>query len=103
LDIVSVIAWLSIAAIPLAVLPGWLAGAGNRPLAALIMGRDGWRRSETAWPHGVQEDDEVTWQFRQVGRTLGDDRPPDPTDPSDRPAPALDVERVRPTLRVRSR
>jgi hypothetical protein len=103
MDIVSVIVWLSIAAIPLAVLPGWLAGAGNRPLATLVMGRDAWRRSEAAWPHGVQEDDQVTWQFREAGQTLGEDRPPDPTDPSDRLAPALDVEPVRPTVRVRSR
>jgi hypothetical protein len=100
MDVISVIAWLSIAAIPIAVLSGWLAGAGNRPLTALVMGRDGWRRSETAWPHGVQEDDEVTWQFTKVGRKLDEARP---TDPPDRPAPALEVERVRPTLRIRSR
>jgi hypothetical protein len=94
---ISVIAWLSLAALPLAVLSGWLAGSGNRPLTALVVGREGWRRAETAWPHGVQEDDDVKWQFGGGGQETGGTAPPDA------PSAQLGIERVRPTLRVRSR
>jgi hypothetical protein len=97
MEMISVIAWVSLAALPLAVLSGWLAGSGNRPLTALVLGRDGWRRAETAWPHGVQEDDDVTWKFGQGGQEAGGTAPPDA------PSAQLGVERVRSTLRVRSR
>jgi hypothetical protein len=94
----SVIAWLGLAALPIAALSGWLAGTGSRPLTALVLGRDGWRRAETAWPHGVQEDDDVTWKFGHGGgQETGSTAPPDA------PSAQLGVERVRPTLRVRSR
>jgi hypothetical protein len=97
MDIVSVIVWVGLAALPLAVLSGWLAGAGSQPLTALVLGREAWRRSATAWPLGVQEDDEVTWRFGDAIRTPAD---PDRADP---PAAPPQVERVRPMLRVRSR
>ena len=96
MEMISVIVWLSLAAVPLAVLSGWLAGVGNRPLTALVLGRDAWRRSETAWPHGVQEEDEVSWRFGEAGS------PPIGSGESDPPSAPLEVERVRPTLRVRS-
>ncbi len=97
MDLISVIVWIGLAAVPIAVLSGWLAGAGNRPLTALVLGREGWRRSETAWPHGVQEDDDVTWQFAEPGRRLDEARPADP------PGPTVSLERARPRLHLRSR
>jgi hypothetical protein len=87
MDMISVIVWLSLAAVPLAVLSAWLAGTGNRPLASLMLGRDEWRRSQTAWPIGVQEDDDVSWRFG------------DPAQPNAESEPK--TERLRPTLRVR--
>jgi hypothetical protein len=101
MDMISVIFWLGLAAVPLAVLPGWLAGAGSQPLAALVLGREAWKRSATAWPRGVQEDDDVTWQFGDVAQSAeGGDGPDSTTAPGAAP---LSVERVRPSLRVRSR
>jgi hypothetical protein len=87
MDVISMIVWLSLAAVPLAVLSAWLVGAGNRPLASLMLGRDEWRRSQTAWPIGVQEDDAVSWRFRDPGQPNSDSAP--------------QTERLRPTVRVR--
>jgi hypothetical protein len=110
MDMISVIVWLSLAAVPLAVLSGWLAGAGNLPLAPLVLGRDAWRRSATAWPHGVQEDNEVTWRFvkaNRPGAEAGDRYDPPCDSPydslSDPPSVDQSLERVRPTLSVRAR
>jgi hypothetical protein len=87
MDMISMIVWLSLAAVPLAVLSAWLVGTGNRPLASLMLGRDEWRRSQTAWPIGVQEDDDVSWRFRDPGQPNVESEP--------------ETERLRPTLRVR--
>jgi hypothetical protein len=87
MDMIFMIVWLSLAAVPLAVLSAWLVGAGNRPLASLMLGRDEWRRSQTAWPIGVQEDDDVSWRFHDAGQPKADPEPK--------------TERLRPTLHVR--
>jgi hypothetical protein len=97
MDLVSVIVWIGLAAAPFAVLSGWLAGSGNLPLTTLVLGRDAWRRSATAWPRGVQEDDEVTWRFGDTAKPFAAPARPDP------PSAPLEMERVRPILRVRSR
>jgi hypothetical protein len=97
MDMISMIVWLSLAAVPLAVASAWLAGAGNRPLATLMLGRDEWRRAQTAWPHGVQEDDNVSWHFRDPGQPPGES-----WGPASGPRSVIpEMERVRPTLRVR--
>jgi hypothetical protein len=97
MDMIWMIVWLSLAAVPLAVLSGWLVGPGSRPLATLMLGRDAWRRAEAAWPVGVQEDDDVSWHFGSAGKAPGSSGAPGP--PSIKP----ETERIRPTLRVRSR
>jgi hypothetical protein len=97
MDMIAMIVWLILAAVPLAVLSAWLVGAGNRPLASLMLGRDEWRRAQTAWPHGVQEDDDVTWRFRDPGHPPGEAGGPASGPPSVMPA----TERLRPTVHVR--
>jgi hypothetical protein len=97
MDMIWMIVWLSLAAVPLAVASGWLVGPGSRPLATLMLGRDAWRRSQAAWPVGVQEDDDVSWHFGGAGKA------PVASDASGPPSIEPETERVRPTLRVRSR
>lgn len=63
MDMVSIILWVAVAAIPLAVLSGWLIGPGERPLGGLINGPDAWWRSTMPWPKGVQEEDDVRWRI----------------------------------------
>jgi hypothetical protein len=97
MEMIWMIVGLSLAAVPLAVASGWLVGSGSRPLATLMLGRDAWRRSQTAWPVGVQEDDDVSWHFGGTGKA------PVASDASGPPSIEPETERVRPTLRVRSR
>jgi hypothetical protein len=97
MDMIWMIVWLSLAAVPLAVASGWLVGQGSRPLSTLMLGRDAWRRSQSAWPVGVQEDDDVSWHFGGPGRT------PVSSNGSEPPSIEPETERVRATLRVRSR
>jgi hypothetical protein len=67
MNLILALVLLGLAATPLAVLLGWLDRRGSRPLGALLHGRDseGWWRATMPWPQGVQEDDEVTWTFRE--------------------------------------
>ena len=97
MDVIWMMVWLSLPAVPFAVASGWLVGRGSRPLATLMLGRDAWRRSQTAWPVGVQEDDVVTWHFGGAGKAQAS------SDASGSPSIEPETERVRPTLRVRSR
>jgi len=66
MDVMLTIVLLSIAAAPLALLSGWFDRRGSQPLGALVNGRDsdGWWRATMPWPEGVQEDDDMTWNFR---------------------------------------
>lgn len=63
MDLISIILMGALAAVPLAVLSGWLIGPGERPLGGLINGREAWWRSTMPWPQGVQEDDDVRWRI----------------------------------------
>jgi hypothetical protein len=65
-DLIFALVLLSVAVAPLALLSGWLAGRGSRPLGALVnsSGSEAWWRSTMPWPRGVQEEDDVTWSFR---------------------------------------
>lgn len=67
MNLILAIVLLGLAATPLAILLGWLDRRGSRPLGALLHGRDSeaWWRATMPWPRGVQEDDEVTWKFRE--------------------------------------
>jgi hypothetical protein len=62
-DLILALALLALAVAPLALLSGWLAGRGSRPLGALVNsgGNEGWWRSTMPWPHGVQEEDDLPW------------------------------------------
>lgn len=66
MNVIYALVLLSLAAMPLALLLGWLDCRGSRALATLVNGRDseGWWRATMPWPTGVQEEDEVTWSFR---------------------------------------
>lgn len=81
MNVISALVLLGLAAMPLALLLGWLDRRGSRQLATLVNGRDseGWWRATMPWPTGVQEEDEVTWSFRSSqepgGRTRAAVRP----------------------------
>ncbi len=73
MNLILALVLLGLAATPLAILLGWLDRRGSRPLGALVHGRDseGWWRATMPWPRGVQEDDEVTWKFRESQQPTG--------------------------------
>jgi hypothetical protein len=68
---------LAAAAAPLAVLGAWFAARGNPRTGSLVHvgGSEGWWRQALPWPRGVQEDDEVHWNF---GPPQQPDEAPDP-------------------------
>ena len=65
MNLISALLLLGVAAAPLAVLGAWLAGRRDPRQGSLVQvgGSDGWWRQTMPWPHGVQEDDEVHWNF----------------------------------------
>jgi hypothetical protein len=92
-DLILALVLLSLAVAPLALLSGWLAGRGSRPLGALVNvgGSEGWWRSTMPWPRGVQEEDDLTWTFRES---------PQPAEPSRRTTAEVDEAdelRIEPT------
>jgi len=70
-DLLAALVLISVAAAPLALLSGWLAGRGSRQLGSLVNGGDSetWWRSTMPWPRGVQEEDDLTWSFRDTQPT----------------------------------
>ena len=58
-EVIVIVVGIGLAFAPVAALSGWLAGPGQRPLGALMHGRDTWWRSTMPWPQGVQEEDGV--------------------------------------------
>ena len=92
MNLISALLLLAAAAAPLAVLGAWLAARREPRVASLIHvgGPDGWWRQAMPWPHGVQEDDEVHWNFGPPERP---DRHPD----------ALTIDPVRLSPRLRRR
>jgi hypothetical protein len=73
MNLVLALVLLSLAATPLALLLGWLDRRGSLQLGSLVNRGDseGWWRATMPWPHGVQEDDEVTWSFRGSQQPTG--------------------------------
>lgn len=96
MDLIFALVLLGLAATPLALLSGWLAARGSRPLGSLVNGGDSetWWRSTMPWPVGVQEEDGLTWSFP-------DSRQPVGRAPRSRPD-VVDEIRIEPTL-LRSR
>jgi hypothetical protein len=83
MNLILALALLSLAAAPLALLLGWLDRRGSRQLGSLVNRGDseGWWRATMPWPHGVQEEDEVTWSFRGSQQpTVARKGPPDEAD-----------------------
>jgi hypothetical protein len=76
-DLILALALLSLAVAPVALLSGWLAGRGSRPLGALVNagGSEGWWRLTMPWPRGVQEEDDLTWTFRESQQPAAPSRP----------------------------
>lgn len=71
MDLIFALVLLGLAATPLALLSGWLAARGSRPLGSLINSGDNetWWRSTMPWPVGVQEEDGLTWTFPDSRKT----------------------------------
>ncbi len=94
MNLITALLLLGAAAAPLAVLGGWLAGRRDPHLGTLVRvgGSDGWWRQTMPWPHGVQEDDDVHWNFGPA------DEPG-----ADEPAHGLTVDPIRLRPGVRSR
>jgi hypothetical protein len=65
MNLIFALLLLAAAAAPLAVLGGWLAGRRDPRSGSLIHvgGSEGWWRQAMPWPQGVQEDDDVHWNF----------------------------------------
>jgi hypothetical protein len=80
-DVIRPMGWAMLLAIPVLLLVGWQAALIVGVAAALIRGVDGMVarsnlsfadgfigfRGETSWPRGVQEEDEVRWNWSKAG------------------------------------
>jgi hypothetical protein len=75
MNMISALLLVALAAAPLAVLGAWIAGRREPRLGSLVQvgGREGWWRQTMPWPHGVQEDDEVHWNFGRADEHTEDD------------------------------
>jgi hypothetical protein len=91
MNLISALLLIAAAAAPLAVLGAWLAARRDARVGTLIQvgGADGWWRQAMPWPHGVQEDDDVHWNFGP------------PEQPDDERPDALSVDPVRVRAGVR--
>jgi hypothetical protein len=89
MNLISTLLLVGVAAAPLAVLGAWIAGRREPRLGSLVHvgGSDGWWRQAMPWPQGVQEDDDVHWNF---GPAEG---------PKEPDAVNVDPVRVRPAVR----
>ena len=85
MNLISALLLLAAAAAPLAVLGAWLAARRDARVATLVQvgGTEGWWRQAMPWPRGVQEDDDVHWNFGP------------PEQPADGEADAMSVDPVR--------
>ena len=65
MELIPTILLLGVAATPIALAGGWLAGRGHGRLGTLVSGpsASGWWQTTMPWPHGVQEDDDFKWNF----------------------------------------
>jgi hypothetical protein len=89
-NLISALLLIAAAAAPVAVLGAWLAARRDPRAGTLVQvgGADGWWRQAMPWPHGVQEDDDVHWNFGPP------EQPPDSSD-------AMSVDPVRVRLGMR--
>jgi hypothetical protein len=65
MNVISALLLVGLAAAPLAILGGWLAARRDTRLGSFVRigGTDSWWRDAMPWPPGVQEDDEVHFNF----------------------------------------
>jgi hypothetical protein len=73
-NLIAALLFIAAAAAPLAVLGAWLASRRESRAGSLVQvgGTDGWWQQAMPWPRGVQEDDDVHWNF---GRAETPDEP----------------------------
>ena len=100
MDLITALLLLSVAAAPLALLSGWLAGRGSRPLGSLVNAGDSetWWRSTMPWPRGVQEEDDLPWSFRDAQPTVS---PPSRMRPDEPDEIRVEPIHLRPQVRRR--
>lgn len=91
MNLISAVLLLAAAAAPLAVLSAWVVSRRDQRAGTLVHfgGTDGWWRDTMPWPQGVQEDDDVHWNF-------GPPSQPDQRQPG---GVNVDLVRVRPGVR----
>jgi len=105
LDLIATILMLIGATAPLAILLSWLATRGHGGLGVLLGSgqKDSWARLSMPLPRGVQEDDEIRFNFTPL------DQPDVPSTVVGGPDPvtdaevAIDLVRVRPAVHLRPR
>jgi hypothetical protein len=90
MDIGTTVVLLGVAAAPLALLGGWIASRDRSVAPPVGATTDSWWREAMPWPHGVQEDDDVHFNF-------GDDRGPKGPPGGDDDGPVV-TARLRPTV-----
>ena len=102
LDLIGTVLILIVATAPLAVLLSWLATRGHGGLGILAgSGQlDVWARLSMPWPRGVQEDDDVRWNFEPRGRPE-DLSTIDVSAGAASEARVVDATRVRPSVHLR--
>ena len=67
MDIGTTVVLLGVAAAPLALLGGWIASRDRSVAPPVGATADAWWREAMPWPHGVQEDDDVHFNFGDDG------------------------------------
>jgi hypothetical protein len=99
MEIISTILILGLAAAPIALVGGWLAGRGHGRLGALVSGPagQGWWQTTMPLPRGVQEDDDFKWNFGDREPAAGSESPGPAAEAAD------DVELARTPLHPRIR
>jgi hypothetical protein len=90
-DIGTTVVLLGVAAAPLALLGGWMVSRDRSVAPPVGATADSWWREAMPWPHGVQEDDDVHFNF-------GDDGGPNRPQAGDDAGPVV-TARLRPTVR----
>ena len=77
MELIPTILLLGVAATPIALVGGWLAGRGHGRLGTLVSGPSGtgWWQATMPWPQGVQEDDDFKWNFGDRDQSITESGP----------------------------
>ncbi len=101
MDMVAAIALLSVLGLPLGLLARWFVDRGHEDLGVLISGgdSDAWWQATLPWPRGVQEEDDVHWQWSDPGPAAVGSSAGRPVAPETLPD-AFEIPPIRPQARV---